>query len=62
MKLKDYLKQKRMTWQQFADLCDLSRQTIYHALLGKDISMKTIKRIEEATNSKVGYRDLKSQG
>jgi transcriptional regulator with XRE-family HTH domain len=58
MKLNDYIKKNRLTWEQFADMCGVSRQTIYHALTNKSITLKTIRKIETASNGKVTAKDF----
>ncbi len=59
MKLKHYLKKERITWEQFADRANLSRQTIYNVMRGSHkTSSKTISKIIKASNGEVKFTNV----
>jgi transcriptional regulator with XRE-family HTH domain len=59
MKLKEYLKSRDMTNKEFAELIDVSSNTISNYICCKrKPTLEIAMRIREATKGKVSYDDL----
>lgn len=58
MRLKEYMKQERLTAKHLADRANIHFNTVYKILNGKDVLFKTIVSIVTATKGKVSYKDL----
>lgn len=58
MKLKTYLADNDLTFEQFAKICNVSKGTIMNILSGRDPKFSTVKKIVEITNGIVSYSDL----
>lgn len=58
MKLKEYLEQTQIRPSAFARIAGVTAPTIYNVIAGKEISLSTALRIENATRRKVKCRDL----
>ena len=59
MKLKDFLKKKKMSQKKFAKLCGVSEPTITRIVHGKiSPNLTTCIKIQNATLNKVKHTDL----
>ena len=59
MKLKDYLKKKKISCKEFARMLGVTPQTISNYNSGKSYpSRNTVKKIEKLTGGKVKQRDF----
>jgi len=60
MKLKTFLHDKGYSINEFAELCDLSRFTIYNITKEKPVMLEVAHIVHKASRGQVGYEDMLS--
>lgn len=58
MKLRDYLKQEGLSYTEFAKVAGISRHIVIHAIHGRSVGLKSVMKIEKATQGAVKALDL----
>jgi len=58
MKLKKYLSKNKITKTKFAQVADISRETLYNLLEGRPPNVRTLHKVIRATKGAVTFDDF----